>query len=164
MEKIIIDAVYNKKDNEYYALDKNKKALKKDSKDEEIIFGNKIFFLENKITIAQEQSIIKKIETRKARITISDNIELGDIVCVNNKKFICLYFDRTRTILSERVNGEVGMDNIFQVPSQALYLKAGKAFPYELVNIKAFIERYRGLFRELYVKAIEKDLDLVLTK
>ena len=165
MEKLLVEAVYNTNDNEYYTVNGSSRIVNNDGIcTDEIIYGSKIFFLENQINVEKSNKTIKKSLTRRTRITLSDYLNLGDIVCINNKKYICLYFDRTRTILSERSDGEVTVDNIFQVPSQSLYLKAGQANLEELSRIRSFIGRFRGLFREMHVKTIERELDLILTK
>ena len=61
MEKLLVEAVYNTNDNEYYTINESSIIVNNSGVCiDEVINGSKIFFLENQINIEKSSKTIKK--------------------------------------------------------------------------------------------------------
>ena len=98
--------------------------------------------------------------TKKPVLTYRGAINVGDIVLIDNTKYICLYCDKSETVLCNPERGSI--NNIFVIPSKEKYYKIGVAPKEELVWAYGILLKYKGMFRNRSLDNIERTMKRVL--
>ncbi len=152
MEKEITDVIYNLEDGQFYIreYDNNNKT-----------FGKKIMVYDNKIIIDQKKKPIESKHSTIRKVLKTDTLDLGDTLYINNGEYICLYFDKSKTIICERYSDNK-INNIHQIPTKDVYLKTGTASKEELKSIYQNFLMFQGLFKGICLDVIDGSMKRLL--
>ena len=100
---------------------------------------------------------------QKPRVVYRGAVEIGDIIYINHDYYICLYCDKSQTVLYKK-SFEASIDNIVTIPSKDKYYKVGIASKEELQVFYGMLLTYRGMFRNRSIDLIEQAMKRVLSE
>ncbi len=152
MEKIITDAIYNLEDSQFYIreFDEDNNPL-----------GRKIMVYDNKVIMDNKRKRLNAESVIPRKVAQKNYLDIGDILFINKGEYICIYYDKTKTILFERTNDN-RIDNLHQIPSRDIYLKIGTVTIEELKEIYNRFLMFKGLFKGFCVDEVDNSMKRLL--
>ena len=125
------------------------------------IKGKKIVVYDNKIQIDNRVKEFDSHNITIINLTVTDNLELGDVAYINEKEYVCLYCDKDKSVFIERGN-DIKINSIHQIPSRDVYLRISRVSIDELTDIYKKFMMFKGLLKGFYLDNVEHTMQRLL--